>query len=166
LEKIKDLASQRVLKGEPFQPEIPMPAAWPEALKKRYGETGRLVLSSLGIEREDKKGRGDFYVEMSRLFGAPCLIVGTLPREVAVEYAMLDMGIIIQSICLAAYAYGLGSCIMAASVGYPDIIRQVGNVDVNTLIVMGIALGYAEDAPINRFPRPRIPVEEMVTWVD
>lgn len=165
LEELKNLSSQRVLNGEPFQPDVPMPSSWPDALKARYGETGKLVLSALSIARDDREKRKEFYVEMSRLFGAPCLLVGTIPREVGIEYAMLDMGIIIQSICLAAQSYGVGSCIMAASVGYPDLIRKIGKVDDKLLIVMGVALGYAADNPVNSFSRPRVSLADLVTWI-
>lgn len=166
LQALKEQAAQRVAKGEPFKPDVPMPTSWPDALKDRYGQIGKLVLSSLSIAREDQRRRQDFYLEMSRLFGAPCLMVGTLPRDAAIEYAMLDMGIIIQSICLAAQSLGLGTCIMAASVGYPDLIRQIGKIDHDLRIVMGIALGHEEDDPVNRFERPRISVAEMVSWVE
>ncbi|MCX7982566.1 MAG: nitroreductase [Syntrophales bacterium] len=166
LRMLKDEMSRRITEGKPFEPDVPMPNSWPESLKNRYSETGKLVLSALSIAREDHQRRQEFYFEMSRLFGAPCLIVGTVPRDVAIEYAMLDMGIIIQSICLAAHSNGLATCIMAASVGYPDIIRQIGRVETNLRIVMGIALGYEEESPVNQFPRPRIPLTEMVTWVD
>jgi len=165
LERFKTLSVERVMRGEPFQSDIPMPSIWPEELKKRYSDTGKRVFSALSIAREDKEGRHNFYLEMARLFGAPCLVVGLLPSEVALEYAMLDMGIITQSLCLAATARGIGSCIMAASVGYPDLIREIGGIEMDRRIVIGIALGYPEDNPINRFPRMREPLDKLVRWV-
>jgi nitroreductase len=103
---------------------------------------------------------------MAVLFGAPCLIVGSIPKAVRGEYAMLDMGLILQTICLAAWDRDVASCIMAASVGYPSLLRQMGGVSQDRLVAMGIALGYADkEAPLNRFSRIRMDLEEMITWV-
>ena len=166
LEKYKKGIVEKMANGEAYASDIPMPEVWPDHLKKRYGETGKIVLSSMGIEREDKDSRHRFYEEMAVLFGAPCLVVGCIPKDVRIEYAMLDMGLIIQTICLAACNKDIGSCIMAASVGYASLLRQIGAIPENRLIAMGIALGYADaNNPINMFSRVRMAMSEMVTWV-
>lgn len=165
LEAFKTRAVACTLKGEAFHPDITMPSAWPEELKYRYNDIGRRILEALGIDRADREARYNHYTEMARLFGAPCLIVLTLPREISIAYAMLDMGIVIQSICLAAVSRGLGSCIMAASVGYPDLLREIKAVGNERLIVMGIALGYTGDHPINCFTRERAALKELVHWI-
>ena len=152
--------------GEAYRSDIPMPEVWPDNLKKRYGETGKLVLSAMQIEREDKIARMRFYEEMAVLFGAPCLVIGCIPRGVRIEYAMLDMGLIIQTICLSAYSQGVGSCIMAASIGYATLLRQICTIPDDKLIIMGIALGYADtNNPVNAFTRVRMELTDMVKWV-
>jgi len=166
LAELKKAIQTKMAQGEAYNADIPMPETWPEALKNRYSETGKLILSSMSIAREDKASRNRFYEEMAVLFGAPCLVVGSIPKGVRVEYAMLDMGLILQTICLAAWDRGVASCIMAASVGYPSLLRQMGGVPHDRLVAMGIALGYADnEAPINRFSRIRMDLEEMTTWV-
>jgi nitroreductase len=165
LAAFKKGVTEKMAMGEAYQSDIPMPEVWPEDLKKRYGETGKLVLTSMGIAREDKASRNRFYEQMTILFGAPCLVVGCIPTGVRVEYAMLDMGLIMQTICLAAYDKGIGSCIMAASVGYPSLLREIGAIPEGRLITMGIALGYPEEQPVNHFSRPRMDLTEMVTWI-
>ncbi len=166
LAEFKKGTVEKMAGGEAYASDIPMPEVWPEQLKKRYGETGKVVLSSMNIAREDKTSRNRFYEEMAVLFGAPCLMVGCIPKGVRIEYAMLDMGLIIQTLCLAAYNKGIGSCIMAASVGYPSLLRQVGKIPEDSLIAMGIALGYADEHnPVNQFSRVRTALTEMVTWV-
>jgi nitroreductase len=157
---------EKMAQGDAYASDIPMPEVWPEQLKVRYSETGKAVLSSMSIAREDKASRRDFYEAMAVLFGAPCLLVGCIPKGVCVEYAMLDMGLIIQTICLAAYDKGLGSCIMAASVGYPSLLRQIGAIPEDRLIAMGIAMGHPEENnSINQFPRLRMAMTDMVKWV-
>ena len=166
LEGFKKSNREKLAQGNAYSPDIPMPESWPDEIKRRYGETGRLVLGSLAIERSDAAGRTNFYEEMASLFGATCLVVGCIPRDVRIEYAMLDMGLVIQTICLAAHAKGIGSCIMAASVGYPDLLRKACGIPEDVRIAMGVALGYADtDHPVNAFTRPRLGLDEMVHWI-
>lgn len=79
--------------GEAFSLDVPMPEVWPEHMKKRYGEIGKIVLKTMAIEREDKNGRNRLYQEMALLFGAPCLLVACVSKDVRIEYAMLDIGL-------------------------------------------------------------------------
>jgi nitroreductase len=152
--------------GEPLRTDIPMPENWPEELKNRYMEVGKAVVTSLGLRREDKDGRRQHQLNMAALFGAPCLIFATVPTGVLVEYAMLDVGLFLQTLALAAHDRGLGMCIMASSVHYADLLRRHGGIEENRRVVMGAAIGYPElEAPINRFERQRAGVDDFVKWV-
>jgi nitroreductase len=125
------------------------------------------MLELMGIDRADKEARNLLYARMAGLFGASCLIVATIPRGVLVEYALLDVGLVVQTICLLAHARGLGTCIMAAAVRYPDVLRKVASIPDDRRIVAGIALGYPDpDDPLNRFERTRAEAREVVRWVD
>ncbi|HOF04267.1 MAG TPA: nitroreductase [Syntrophales bacterium] len=158
---------EKSLRGDLPEPDVPMPEQWPAALKGRYGELGRIVLETLGIPREDKEARNRYYLGMTGLFDAPCLLVACLPRELRMEYAMLDIGLITQTICLAAYDRGLGSCIMAAAVVYADLLREIAGIPADRRTVLGIVLGYPdEDYPLNHFPRPRVPERDFTHWVE
>lgn len=166
LEEYRTTMHRMMLAGEPFTPEIPMPETWPKPQKKRYAETGKIVLAAMGIEREDREGRMRFYENMALLFDAPCLVVACLDAESRMEYAMLDMGLILQTLCLSAYDRGIGSCILAVSIGYPALLRRMASIPDDRRIVMGVALGYPEtDHPLNRFARVRADIGEFVRWV-
>ena len=152
--------------GEPLRNDIPMPEQWPEAMKLRYMDVGKSVVTSLGLAREDKEGRRRHQLNMGALFGAPCLLVATVSKDVLVEYAMLDVGLFLQTLALAAHDRGLGTCIMASSVHYADHLRRHGQIPQDRRIVMGAALGYPEaEAAINRFERRRAGMADFVTWV-
>jgi len=45
---------QHLLDGVIPDPDTPMPDAWPEPLKQRYGDVGKQVLTALAIPRGDK----------------------------------------------------------------------------------------------------------------
>jgi nitroreductase len=79
---------------------------------------------------------------------------------------MLDIGLIVQTLCLLAHGQGLGTLIMAAAVQYPDLIREIASIPEDRRIVVGIALGYPDLAhEINNFERERAHLDEFVHWV-
>jgi nitroreductase len=67
---------------------------------------------------------------------------------------------------LLAHDRGLATCILAASVTYPEIAREVFSISENKCLVMGAALGWPDtEAPVNLFERNRARLEECVKWV-
>ena len=154
------------LEGKSSTPDIPMPQVWPEGNKQRYKELGKSVLGALSIPREDQQARIDHLAGMFTLFDAPAVVIFTVDKKILLEYAMLDVGLILQTFCLLAHDKGLGTCIMAASVMYPEIAREVFSIPETKRLVMGAALGWPDtQAPVNSFKRNRGNLEEFVRWV-
>ena len=80
---------------------------------------------------------------------------------------MLDIGLIIQTICLLAHDKGIGTCIMAMAVRNPGLLRKILSIPADRKIVIGVAMGYPdEDFPLNNFERKRADIDEYVKWVD
>ena len=72
-----------------------------------------------------------------------------------------------QTICLLAHAKGLGTCIMAAAVRYPDLLRRIAFIPDDRRIVAAFAVGYPDpDYPLIRFGRQRADLREFVRWID
>lgn len=168
LEKFKKANREKCLEvGLPSpEPEIPMPEIWPENLKRRYVGLGKSLFSSLSIAREDREARNQYYADMFNLFGAPCLVVACIDKSLSIEYAMLDIGLIFEAICLLAHEKGLGTCILAASVWHPKFLRELLPIADNKVIVMGVVLGFPDwESPVNNFERERANLDELVTWV-
>ena len=167
LENFKKQNREALLAGRASQPDIPMPVVWPDTYKSRYIQLGKSVLGSLAISREDKEARLQHFARMFGLFDAPAIILVTVDKELRVEYAMLDAGIFLHGICLLAHDRGLGTCMMAAIVGYPEIVRELFSIPQNKTIVMGTVLGWPDpDAPVNSFERKRGKLEEFLRWVN
>jgi nitroreductase len=167
LAKVKEMNLQKALAGEPSSPDVPMPEKWPAAMKARYAELGKVVLSSQGIAREDKEAREKYYRDMVSFFDAPCLILACISGDNLVEYQMLDIGLIAQTICLSAHGKGLGTCLLAAAALFPAEIRKIASVPDDQKIVVGIALGYPDPSfPLNNFDRERAKLTEFVHWVE
>jgi nitroreductase len=166
LEAFKKRNREALLSGKAASPDIPMPQVWPAVPLDRYKDLGRCVLGALGIGREDKGGRLAHFARMFELFDAPAAVLVAVDGSLALEYAMLDAGIFLQTFCLLAHDRGLGACIMAALVSYPGIVREIFDIPEDKRLVMGVALGWPDtEGPVNRFERKRGSVGEFVQWV-
>jgi nitroreductase len=85
-------------------------------------------------------------------------------REISPR-AFLGLGMLAQTICLAALNYGLGTCIMSMAVFWPQIYRDLLKIPESQIIAYAIAIGYPEvEARINHFPRSREPLASNVNW--
>jgi len=167
LDEFREANHRSFVDGQTFPLDVPMHEVWPERLKARYGELGKIMLTAMNIKRDDKDARHRLYEDMTLLFGAPCLVVACIPRDILVEYAMLDIGLILQTICLLAYDKGIGTCIMAMSIRNPGLLRKILSIPDDRRIAIGIAMGYPdENFPLNNFERKRADISEYVKWVD
>jgi len=167
LEKFKQKNKEALFSGIKPKPEIQMPEAFPSQLKQRYVDVGKSVLQSLSISREDLDGRLNYYGDMFYLFDAPVMILFLLDKEVLLEYAMLDLGLCLQTLLLSAHDKGLGAIVTAASVNYPDLLRSLFPIGANKTIVIGTALGWPDPkAPVNCFDRKRADFSDTVTFIN
>ena len=166
LEEFKNKSKEALLAGQEAATDIPMPQVWPDAYLDRYKELGKSVLGALSIAREDKEARLQHFLKMFGFFDAPAAILVAVDKKLALEYAMLDVGIFLQTFCLLAHGKGLGTCILAAMVSFPEIARELFGVSSSKLFVMGAALGWPDpDAPVNCFERQRGSLDEFVKLV-
>jgi len=151
--------------GKPVRSDLPMPTDFPEVNKSRYTGLGRDLLTYLGVARDDAEGRMQHYLNMFRFFGAPAVIYLAMDGRLNVPYACLDFGSIGTTICYAAFQEGLGTIYLAASMQYPDIVRNVLEIPEDKKVVIGIATGFPHpDAPAALFRSSRAPVEEILRF--
>jgi len=100
---------------------------------------------------------------MLRFFDAPSAII--VCADDRGPSSIVSIGAVAQTICLAALTYDLGTCIMGIPVLWPEIFRELLNIPKDRAIVTSIAIGYPDlRAPINTFPRPREPLDNLVEW--
>ena len=117
------------------------------------------------VEPEEGKNKMQKWFEMSvSNYGAPARIV-IVADESAPGWFVFDIGIVTQTIALAAQEYGLGTCILGDAAAYPDEVRRIAGIPESKRIIIGIAIGYPDwDNPLNSLQTGREPVEELVTW--
>lgn len=152
--------------NEPPCPDIEFPQAWPDSLSRRYKENGRMLFEVLGIGRKDREKRDHHRLNMFRLFGAPQVVYLHQDRTLS-PYSIFDAGLLAQNIALLAAEKGLGTCFLAVSVLYPEVIRKYTGIPETDRILIGLAIGHPDgDAPINQFRSEREPLETFLRWVE
>ena len=80
--------------------------------------------------------------------------------------SLVDYGMFLQSVMLAARAHGLHTCPQAAWNGFATIILPHVGAGPDEMLVCGMALGYADDEDIvNTFRTPREAVASFTHWL-
>lgn len=166
LEKIREEYLRLTKEGMAINPDFPFQTSFNEVQTARYKGLGKSLFQALGIGREDQEKRLAYNLNMTSFFGAPCLIYLHFDRGFN-PYALMDGGIILQTIALLAVEHGLGTCILTRSVSYPDVIRKHTGIPSDQALVMGIGIGYPiKDHSANLFRSTRGKAEEFIKWVD
>jgi nitroreductase len=121
-------------------------------------------LRLLGLDPADPASGRLFQEWGARLFGVPALVVICMDRALS---SNLDIGLFIQTLCLAAQGYGVDSFIAGAFVSHHDVLREQLDIPESLSVVTGVGLGYPNpDSIINTYRSPRRPIAEVVRYRD
>ena len=163
MKDLRETLAFRVLAHDKRKPDIPYPE-WGSPYKERRRENGQRLFEMLGIHHDDVEKRLMWYMEMYRFFNAPNAIIIYTDNNLG-AWAVMNVGIVAQTISLSALGYGLGSIMMAAGISYPDTVRQKLNIPESKQLLVAIAIGYPDvDSPTNKFRSNRVPLAEVCTW--
>jgi len=163
MDELRLALGQKAEADTPSNPDIAAPTFDGRYLE-RMRENGRQLYGALGIAREDRERRRQWSITGSRFFSAPNAIIVYIDKTLG-AWSILDVGIVMQTIMLAAQSYGLGTCALYRAVIYPEEVRRILNIPESKLFVCGLAIGYPDmDAPQNNYRSTRDPLESVVTW--
>jgi nitroreductase len=119
----------------------------------------RIAELGLTFNRFIEEGSCSFY-------GAPVAIIVTIDTLFP-KIRYLDLGLSVSYLLLAAEAKGLGTCPIGLITAYAADIAEVLSIPANKEIVLGIALGYADEAsPVNNFKTERVNQSEILNWYE
>jgi len=119
----------------------------------------------MNIAREDKEKRVEWLERGFRFFDAPAAIIIMIDRVLKEMQPYLDIGSVMQTICLAAMNYNLGTCIEDQAIQYPDEVRRILGIPESKLMVISVAIGYPNrDFPANKVQSKREPIENITGW--
>lgn len=142
------------------------PEQWVSPYIDRRRENGWGLYGLLGITKGDKDKMHLQHQRNFRFFDAPVGLMFTIDRVMG-RGSLLDYGMFLQNLMVAARGHGLHTCPQAAWNGFAKIILPHIGAAEGEMLVCGMALGYAdESAPVNTFRTPRVSAAEFTTWLD
>jgi len=141
------------------------PEQWVSPYIDRRRENGWGLYGLLGIGKGDKDKMHVQHQRNFRFFDAPVGLMFTVDRVMG-RGSLLDYGMFLQNLMLAARARGLHTCPQAAWNGFAKIILPHIGAGPDEMLVCGMALGYADPtAIVNTFHTPRVPLEDYTRWL-
>jgi len=142
------------------------PEKWVSPYIDRRRENGWGLYGLLGITKGDKDKMHAQHQRNFRFFDAPVGLMFTLDRVMG-RGSLVDYGMFMQSLMVAARGLGLHTCPQAAWNGYARIILPHIGAGEDEMLVCGMSLGYADEtALVNTFRTPRVPATGFTTWLD
>ena len=141
------------------------PEKWVSPYIDRRRENGWSLYGLLGIGKADKDKMHLQHQRNYKFFDAPVGLMFTLDKVMG-RGSLVDYGMFLQSVMLAARAHGLHTCPQAAWNGFANIILPHIGAGPDEMLVCGMALGYADDQDIvNTFRTPRETVASFTHWL-
>ena len=141
------------------------PTQWVSPYIDRRRDNGWGLYSVLGIQKGDKDRMHAQHQRNYRFFDAPVGFMFTIDKVMG-RGSLLDYGMFLQNLMLAARAEGLHTCPQAAWNHFSKIILPSIGAAENEMLVCGMALGYADDQEVvNTYHSPRESVQDFTTWL-
>ncbi len=142
------------------------PRHWVEPYLGRRRQNGWSLYGLLGIGKGDKDAMHAQHQRNFRFFDAPVGLMFTLDRVMG-QGSLVDYGMFLQNIMVAARARGLHTCPQAAWNDYASIVLPYIGAGAQEMLVCGMSLGFADlAAPVNGYSTPREPVATFTRWVE
>ncbi len=142
------------------------PQKWVSPYIDRRRENGWSLYGLLGIAKGEKDKMHAQHHRNFRFFDAPVGLMFTLDRVMG-RGSLMDYGMFLQSLMVAARAEGLHTCPQAAWNGFANIILPHVGAGPQEMLVCGMSLGHADpSALVNTFHTPREPVAAFTRWLD
>jgi nitroreductase len=141
------------------------PEKWVSPFIDRRRACGFGLYGVLGIVKGEKEKMHAQHQQNFKFFGAPVGLMFTIDKVMG-RGSLLDYGMFIQNIMIAARARGLHTCPQAAWNEFSKIILPHVGAGDNEMVVCGMALGYAdEEAIVNTFATERESVDSFTKWL-
>ena len=142
------------------------PTPMPMSLRRRQVAAAKALYGSIGIAQEDRTGRDQQFEQNFRFFDAPVALIATIHGDFG-SGGYMDFGMTLYGLMLAAQSKGLATCAIGALASYPGLIRRSLDLDNNSKIVCGIALGYADaDAAVNQTVTERCALDQYFRVIE
>ncbi len=153
------------LAAEYKEPYDYYPEKWVSPYIDRRRENGWGLYGLLCIGKGDKDKMHAQHQRNFRFFDAPVGLMFTVDRVMG-RGSLVDYGMFMQTLMVAARGHGLHTCPQAAWNGFSKIVLPHIGAGPDDMLVCGMALGYADPAAlVNTFRTPRVPAKDFTTWL-
>ena len=142
------------------------PDTWQEPYRSRRRECGLSLYRALNIGKNDKAKMKSQMRENFRAFGAPVALFLHMDADLK-EGSILDCGMFLQNVMLAARALGLESCPQASLIQYGGVLRRFLGLAEDQRLLVGLAIGYADYGhPVNSYRTSRLESDDFVVLLE
>jgi nitroreductase len=164
LDELKRRCVEQFRSGIKLHPDIAVPDSGLTGVhKERQIQLAKQVFAIMKITKGDQKRLDEYYELMYSFYHAPAVIVIVVDNMLEGGWPLIDIGVIAQTIALAAQEFELGTCIMRAIIDYPELVRELLNVPDTKKLIVGIAIGYPDwDHPLNTLQTERESLENIL----
>lgn len=151
--------------GEPTEYDMYPANLWEPYRTNRY-ILGEAMYATIGISRDDKRGRMAQLARNVDCFGAPAVVFCFVDRGMgAAQWS--DLGMYLQTFMLLAQEAGLDTCPQEYWSLYPRSVAEFVAAPDHEMLFCGVSVGHADWAhPINSLESQRMPPDEWLRFVD
>jgi len=166
LKELKALMARR-LNGETHPDgEAPEYAVYPSKLKEPYRtarfEVGEDMYGLLGISREEKPKRLEWFGNNFQFFGASSAAFCFVDRDMGPPQ-WSDLGMYLQTVMLLFQENGVDTCAQECWSFYPKTIAEFCKTPDEWMLFCGMAIGYRDTAhPVNSLRTNRLPADDWL----
>ncbi|MDJ0613316.1 MAG: nitroreductase [Rhizobiaceae bacterium] len=166
LADLKTLMAKR-LGGEAHPDgEAPEYAVYPQKLKEPYRtarfEVGEDMYGLLGISRDEKPKRLEWFGNNFQFFGAPAAAFCFVDRDMGPPQ-WSDLGMYLQTVMLLFQEHGIDTCAQECWSFYPRTISDFCNTPDEWMLFCGMAIGYRDEThPVNALRTKRLPTDDWL----
>jgi len=142
------------------------PDEWVSPYVDRRRQVGWDLYGLLGIKKGDAARMHEQVRRNYQFFGAPVGLIFVIDRVMA-RSGILDYGMFMQNVMLAAKARGLDTCPQAAFSTYHRVITAQLGISPDQMVLCGMSLGHADpDAIENTLQTNREPASAFAVFHD
>jgi nitroreductase len=167
LAALKRTMQQRVAElpqGEETEYDI-YPRELVSPYRERRYQVGEDLYGHLGIPREDKAARRQWFARNFAFFDAPMALFCTVDRRMGPPQ-WSDLGMFLQNVMLLLREEGLHSCPQECWAIYPKTIGDFLKIPAERMLFTGLAIGHADwSAAPNAVVAARAPLEEFAEFI-
>jgi nitroreductase len=161
---LKDDLLKAVMSGKAPNPDFNWLPKYEGVHRDRQFGSANALYSSIGVTREDKKGRQLAMIRNWSFFDAPHVVFFTMDKYLDIMGAV-DLGIYAQTLSLIISEHGLSNCMQGALGQFPDPVRKALDLPEHRCVLFGMSFGYAdESAPVNKTRTEREEITNAVSF--